>query len=432
MVAEFHVYAGCRRGIENGQYQGGSGPSRVVMDNKHVKEAFDRIAITPLTSDGSLEFVQQILNKLGLKETSGNKDKESPTEQGVSRQPSVLQTHKFLQEQVKARTAENISSPKYVNTPDKAPRKGKRKIKFTDTLQDINSSESQYRKKKKSTGKTLDQKALQTLNEGFSIQTLDIGIYKILINEDETRCYKVNLNHPSCTCPLFETIAKARETERNTNICKHIVVLMLCLGFTYESSIIRKYSYNANDRLLLNLKMATFSNKAVNFEEIKGNFEKSLDPKLEAEEDELPYFDSKKYYGNYDTYEEAKLFIHEQKERYPCKWFGLKYGEKRYVCTSAVHSSNETKKLRQKLSQARPLVFLAYFTRIYLNKHTGKYSAKDEKKYFHMLSACVSNFGSDLSNFSNIKSPFDVDISRLSDENQKLVRKTFPEYTFVE
>ena len=50
---------------------------------------------------------------------------------------------------------------------------------------------------------------------------------------------------------------------------------------------------------------------------------------------------------------------------------------------NASHTTAETKKLRQKLTQARPLVFLVHFTKIYLNKNTGKYSARDEKKYFH-------------------------------------------------
>ena len=146
----------------------------------------------------------------------------------------------------------------------------------------------------------------------------------------------------------------------------------------------------------------------------------------------LPYFDSKKYYGQYKTFQEAKVFIEEQKERYPCKWFGLQYEEKRYMCTSASHTTADSKKLRQKLSQARPLVFLVYFTRIFLNQTTGKYSARDEKKYFHMQSQCISNLGQALVKFSNIKPPFDVDITRLSKENKAIVRTTFPDVTFVD
>lgn len=440
MVAEFHVYAGCRKGIENGQYKGGSGPSRAVMDAKLVKETFERISNTPLTSKASLEFVNNILKTLGLKETSETTDQEtmstnqeSETEdQPITREPSVLQVHKFLEEQVQARSSANTSSPKYINTPDKAPRNGKRKIQFGDTLDDLTSSNSHKRKKNKSAGKSLDEKAMATLSEGFSVETINIGIYRIMINEEESRCYTVNLNNPSCTCPQYQELAKSRETDRNTSICKHIVVMMLCLGFTYESKILRKYSYNANDRVLLKLKMATFSHKSLNIEETRKSFEEALCPKLETELVDLPFFNPKKYFGIYDTYEEAKLFINEQKERYPCKWFALKYGEKRYVCTSAVHTVSETKKLRQKLSQARPLVFLVYFTRIYLNKNTGKYSAKDEKKYFHMKSSCVSTLGSNLLQFSNIQPPFDVDVSRLSHDNQDFVKKTFPDYTFVE
>ena len=426
MVAEFHVYAGCRRGIVTGQYRGGSGPSRIVMDNRMIKETFDRIAITPLTSEGAVDFVNKVLKQLGMNETEN-----VALEPTITKQPSVLQTHKFLQEQIKARTEARVSSPSFRHTPDKAPkRQGKRKIQFTDTLEDMEID--QPRKKTKTTGETLDEKALNTLAEGFSIKTKDIGIYQITIGEDENRSYEIDLNNPSCTCPQFEKIVKARETDRNRDICKHVVVMRLCLGFTYGSSILRKYSYNASDRVLLNLKCATFSHKNVNIEEIKKKFEQELYPNLETEEPALPYFNPKKYYGQYDSYEEAKLFINEQKERYPCKWFGLKYNEKRYVCTSAVHTSAETKKLRPKTTQSRPLVFLAYFTRIYLNKNTGKYSAKDEKKYFHMQKSCISRLGSELCNFSNIQPPFDVDISRLTDENRELVKQTFPEYTFVE
>ena len=77
-----------------------------------------------------------------------------------------------------------------------------------------------------------------------------------------------------------------------------------------------------------------------------------------------------------------------------------------------------------------PLVFLVYFTRIFQNPKTGKFSAKDEKKYFHMQSQCISNLGQDP--FSNIKPPFNVDITRLSKENKAIVRTTFPDVTFVE
>ena len=78
------------------------------------------------------------------------------------------------------------------------------------------------------------------------------------------------------------------------------------------------------------------------------------------------------------------------------------------------------------------MVFLAYFTTIFRNKNTGRWSAKDEKKYFHMLSECVSNLGSDLMTFSNLKAPSDVDISRIPEENKPLVKATFPQYTFIE
>ena len=60
------------------------------------------------------------------------------------------------------------------------------------------------------------------------------------------------------------------------------------------------------------------------------------------------------------------------------------------------------------------------------------YSAKDEKKYFHMQRDCISNFGSDFLKFTNLKPPFDVDISRLSTENRNLVKNTFPDLTYVE
>ena len=119
-------------------------------------------------------------------------------------------------------------------------------------------------------------------------------------------------------------------------------------------------------------------------------------------------------------------------ERYPCEWFGLVYEEKRYVCTSSSHSTQEAKRLRLNLSQGRPLVFLVHFTRIFLNKNTGKWCARDEKKYFHMNISCVSNFGRDLLNFSNLKPPFNVDINRMSADNRAFVKKTFPGYTFIE
>ena len=358
----------------------------------------------------------------------------------ITKQRSQLQTHRFLADQMKARAEARISSPSFINTPHKAPKKTlKRKIQFSDTLEDLNNELSQPKKKintgkKLNEGRSLNEKVFLTLSEGLTVKTLELGVYQLTIQNDPARCYTVNLKQkPTCTCPHFETIVKSRPLDRNTLVCKHIVVMLLFLGFNYNSKILRKYAYNATDRVVLELKMATFAHTNVDISEIKTNFEKEMNPRLEeaTQEIDLPYFNPKKYYGQYNSYQEAKLFIEEQKERYPCKWFGLQYEEKRYSCTSACHTTLESKKLRQKLSQNRPLVFLVYCTRIFLNKNTGKYSARDEKKYFHMQNDCISNFGRDFITFSNIKPPFDVDISRLSKENRGLVRTTFPNVTFV-
>ena len=271
------------------------------------------------------------------------------------------------------------------------------------------------------------------INVISKLETIEVGVYQLTIKDDPSRCYEVNLKlNPSCTCPQYESLVQSRPNDRNTLICKHIVVMMLCLGFTYSSKIIRKCSYNATDRIVLELKMATFAHAKVDIGEIKTKFENEMFPREDIEQTELPYFNPKKYYGQYDSFEVAKVFIEEQKERFPFKWFGLQYEEKRNVCTSASHTTAETKKLRQKLTQARPLVFLVHFTRIFMNKNTGKYSARDEKKYFHIQRDCVANFGWDLLKFSNIKPPFDVDITRLSVENRDLVKNTFPDYNFVE
>jgi hypothetical protein len=432
------VYAGCRRGITAGQYKGGNGPTRVTMDDKLVKETFDRISNTPLTSDGSTAFVTDILNRLGLKESVVNENLLEKEHVPVAKQRSVLQTHKYLADQLQARADARIESPKFINAPHKAPKKMiKRKIQFSDTLEDLNNENPNKKikagKKNLKTNFSLNEKILKTLSDGFEIKTLEIGVYELTVKNDPKRCYTVNLKaNPSCTCPEFERIVKSRLNDRNTLICKHIPVMMLCLGFSYSSKLLRRFAYNATERMLVDLKTATFLHTNLDIADIKTKFENEMNPKLETPEKELPYFDPKKFYGQYKSYEEANLFINEQKERYPCKWFGLRYEEKRYVCTSALHATQDSKKLRQNLTQARPLVFLVHFTRIFLNKHTGRYSARDEKKYFHMKKDCVSSFGWDLKKFTNIKPPFDVDISRLSTDNRAFVKKTFPDYTFVE
>ena len=106
------------------------------------------------------------------------------------------------------------------------------------------------------------------------------------------------------------------------------------------------------------------------------------------------------------------------------------------MCTSGLHTTQDAKKLRQKLSQklsrAKPLVFLVHLTRIYFNKTTNRYQARDEQKYFHMKAECVTNFRSEDLRFTNIQPPSDIDITRLSTENKAFVKKTFPDYTFAE
>ena len=125
MIAEFHVYAGCKKGIVNGLYKGGSGPSRVNMENKLIRETFERIRNTPLTSKDSEEFVNNVLDKLGLKEVvEETEDSENDENQvPITKQRSQLQTHRFLEEQQKARTEARVKAPTFINTPHKAQKK---------------------------------------------------------------------------------------------------------------------------------------------------------------------------------------------------------------------------------------------------------------------------------------------------------------------
>ena len=335
---------------------------------------------------------------------------------------------------MESRAKARIESPKFINGPHKAPKKaGQRKIQFSDTLEDVTSNnENKKKKRTKQDGKSLNDKILQTLSDGFDVKTVDNGVYQLTIKQDTNRCFTVNLQQPpTCPCPEFKRISNLRKKDPNTEICKHISVMCLCLGFTYSSSVTRRYSYSATERTLVNLKIATFAHTTVNIADIKDKFENEMNAKSEKCQTPLPYLDTKKILGHFKSYEEAKLFI-DDAERYPCKWFGLVYEEKRYVCTSSSHSTQEAKMLRLNLSQGRPLVFLVYFTRIFLNKNTGRWCARDEKKYFHMNLSCVSNFGQDLSNFSNLKPPYNVDITRISTDERAFVKKTYPCYTFIE
>ena len=446
IVAEMHVYAGCKRGIKTGQYKGGNGPTRVKMEERSIKEAFERIKNTPLTSKDSHVFVSDVLTKIGLKEnlnednlieenlTEGNLPVNEPV---MQKQRSVLETHQYLADQIRARTQTRINSPQFHNAPHKAPNKtAKRKLKFTDSLQDFDHENKSKKQKvsKKYSKKTLNSKILETLSDGFVIKIKDRGVFELTIKGDPKRCYTIDLNqNPKCTCPEFERLELSREKDKSTEICKHISVVLLCLGFQFSAQILRRYSYNATERMMLNLKIDTFAHKNVDPVKILKKVERELDGKLESPEKELPYHDKKKYYGPFRSFAEAKVFIHEKKEGYPCKWFAVKYDEKRYLCASGSHGEDQgAKKLRQKLSKERPLVFLAYFTHLFQNPKTARFSARDEKKYFHMNIDCISNFGTDLTTFSNLRPPFDVDLSRLSEENKALVRKTFPHITFVD
>ena len=442
MIAEFHVYAGCKKGIVTGLYKGGSGPSRVNMENRLISEIFERIRNTPLTAKDSEEFVKNVLEKLGLKEDiEENEDSENDENQvAITKQRSQLQTHRFLEEQQKARTEARVKAPTFINTPHKAPKKMlKRRIQFSNTLEDLTGDEPHAKKKHKP--RNLNEKVLETLKEGVTLKTLEPGVYQLTIKEDPARCYEINLNaHPTCTCPQFEKNVKSRPVDRNTLVCKHIPTMMLILGFTYNDKIIRKYAYNATDRISLNLKSSTFAHSEVDISIIRRNFENEVTPRMEeaAEKVELPYFDSKKHYGWFNSYHEGKIIIDKQTERYPCQWFAIQYSETRYVCGSACHvtedkvKDRESQKLRPNLKQDRPLVFLVYYTRMFQNPKTKKYSAKNEKKYYHMQQECISNLGEDLLKFSNIKMPYNVDASRLSDQNRKLVKTTFSNVTFVE
>ena len=88
-----HIHAGCKRGIKTGQYKGGNGPTRVKMEERSIKEAFERIKNTPLTSKDSHVFVSDVLTKIGLKENlnEDNLIEENLTEGNLPVNEPVMQ-----------------------------------------------------------------------------------------------------------------------------------------------------------------------------------------------------------------------------------------------------------------------------------------------------------------------------------------------------
>ena len=66
--------------------------------------------------------------------------------------------------------------------------KFEKKKKITDNLEDLSLT-----KAKPKTGKSLDEKALQTLMDGFTVKVLESGHYELTIKRDERRCYKVDI-----------------------------------------------------------------------------------------------------------------------------------------------------------------------------------------------------------------------------------------------
>ena len=208
MMAEMTVYAGCKREITTGQYKGGNGPTRVKMNEKLLKETFRRIENTPLTSEAASALVRDVLEKIGLK---GNIEEENLQ---PSKQRSELATHKYLADQINARTEARVDSPKFVNTPHKAPKKGiKRKMKFSDNLEDLENVNNKKRKQNAPTKpESLNDKILKNLTEGITFKTVEIGVYKITVKNDPTRCYTIDVKkHPTCTCPEFLRIKVDRE-----------------------------------------------------------------------------------------------------------------------------------------------------------------------------------------------------------------------------
>ena len=121
IIAEMHVYAGCKRGIKTGQYKGGNGPTRATMDEKLTTEIFERISKAPLTHRDSAIFMNDILDKIGLKEKSVDEasleeitDEEcSEVERPVEKSRSVFETHLYLAKQLESRAKARIESPKW-------------------------------------------------------------------------------------------------------------------------------------------------------------------------------------------------------------------------------------------------------------------------------------------------------------------------------
>ena len=96
------------------------------MNEKLLKETFRRIENTPLTSEAASALVRDVLEKIGLK---GNIEEEN---RQPSKQRSELATHKYLADQINARTEARVDSPKFVNTP---PQGSKERYKKEDEIQ---------------------------------------------------------------------------------------------------------------------------------------------------------------------------------------------------------------------------------------------------------------------------------------------------------
>ena len=124
----------------------------------------------------------------------------------LDHQPSRLREYTPFPGYAYARTEARVDSPKFVNTPHKAPKKGiKRKMIFSDNLEDLENVNNKKRKQNVPTKpESLNVKILKTLTEGITFKTLEIGVYKITVKNDPTRCYTIDVRkHPTCTCPKF-------------------------------------------------------------------------------------------------------------------------------------------------------------------------------------------------------------------------------------
>ena len=457
VISEHQEYSAKKKGVVNGDFVVGQGRSRVNLEEKQIKELFKRIQVTPSDGEEESAIVQTILGDIlgdinvydAMETNAQSQEYRNMVTEIIDGREEALTNSPLNKESTHRPPATKKITP--VKKP--LPKSGRVRLNLNaqkDSLQctvtslpkqlsrDGNNLEKQIPSKAKSVvsqGEKNLRRALNTFCQLIDAEQNETGQFRITIKKPELVFYNVQvLGKFSCNCEDFKR--KNKISVIDEILCKHVLYVLLIIGIDPigQRDILTKCrcsDFSEEDMTELLAKCLIFDFQNVDTNEVFKKLERavSVKPRKESDLDKklnlqkpLPYINELRFYGSFNSKNEAMEEILTNEERFVVSWYALLAPNGRRQCPGAGHHE-------KKCIQRGQMCLAVDFNSILLKNVDGQniYRIKDQRRFFCLQEVCLRDFvKKELKDFSNIKSPTVVLLDYLSEGSESQLSQRLP------